>query len=132
MEVLEGVTYKIRHVISGHSFYITIDDYNGPNDLLDKKYPKAIFVNSRNTEHVAWIGSYMRLLSKYLTILADQNTPFPWDVIDDMLGSFGDSKQNYFIEEKWLKEEFGNNLEVRSLLHHFGLVLKYHCRNLKR
>jgi hypothetical protein len=61
---LPGVTYKVKHPMSEHALYVTI------NDILvnegtehEHRRPFEIFINSKNMENFAWIVALTRVLS---------------------------------------------------------------------
>ncbi len=59
-EQLEGRTYKLRWPESDHALYITI------NDIIDdhqRVRPFEVFINTKNTEHYAWVVALTRMIS---------------------------------------------------------------------
>jgi ribonucleoside-diphosphate reductase alpha chain len=55
-EVIEGETYKLKWPGSPHAIYVTINDDEHGN-------PFEIFMNSKNTEHFAWMVALTRMIS---------------------------------------------------------------------
>ncbi len=58
-EALQGRTYKIRWPEHDHAFYITINDVVRDG----RRRPFEIFINSKNTEHHAWMVALTRMIS---------------------------------------------------------------------
>jgi len=56
---LHGTTYKLKWPTSDHALYITIND-----KIVDNvSSPFEIFINSKNTEHFAWMVALTRMVS---------------------------------------------------------------------
>ena len=55
-EVIPGETYKLKWPGSPHAIYVTINDDENGN-------PFEIFMNSKNTEHFAWMVALTRMIS---------------------------------------------------------------------
>ena len=61
---LPGVTYKVKHPMSEHALYITINDILvNEGTELEYRRPFEIFINSKNMENFAWIVALTRVIS---------------------------------------------------------------------
>jgi ribonucleoside-diphosphate reductase alpha chain len=58
-EVVSGSTYKIVWPGSPHAFYLTINDI----EVDGETRPFEMFINSKNTEHYAWMVALTRMVS---------------------------------------------------------------------
>lgn len=59
-DALSGATYKIKWPEQDHAVYITL------NDVVDdqgRQRPYEIFINSKGTQHYAWIIAVARMIS---------------------------------------------------------------------
>ena len=61
---LEGATYKIKHPLSEHALYVTINDVVlNPGSSHEIRRPFEIFINSKNMEHYQWISALTLIIS---------------------------------------------------------------------
>jgi hypothetical protein len=108
-EVLTGCTYKIKPTGLDAAVYITINDLNNR--------PFEIFVQCKNTESFQYIQTITRLIS---AIWRNNNSNN--DYVYEELKQIFDPKGGYFLPK-------GGGF-VNGVIHHIGLVIEKHCREL--
>lgn len=101
-------TYKIRPPIYADALYFTV---------VGEENPEAFFFNSKSMESFQWIIQTMSSMSRRIE-LGDSME----NIIRDMKGQI-DPNGGYVIPD-------GSGREVKSVVHHLGLVLERHIEDV--
>lgn len=113
LEVLNGLTYKIKTPQTDHAFYITIN-----NTIVDDKVvPFEMFINSKNMQEFQWITALTKLTSAIFRHNSDL------DFISEELKSVYDPKGGYFVKGEGY---------VTSIVSHIGIYIEKHLNLLKK
>ena len=108
-------TYKFRVPESDRAVYLTIVDSG------DRTKVKSIFVNSSEMSSFQWVTALMTSYSRQI-----RSGEKVESIIQDMKESF-DPNGGYTVPGK--KDALGNQLEVRSIVHHIGILLEEHIND---